>query len=125
MTKPLQELIGSEQDAIEFGFQWPDINMALDQVFSEVTEVKNAIHEHESSTRIQEEVGDLLHAAISVCVFLGYDVNETLDISNKKFSRRMSGLKHIAKERGLNDFQGQSVEFMMSLWREVKAHENK
>jgi len=38
-----------------------------------------------------------------------------------KFNLRMQALKEITKKRGLETLHGQSIEFMMGLWREAKG----
>ncbi len=69
---------------------------------------------------MQEEIGDLLHTAISLCMFAGFDVNETLEKSAKKLSARINALKKIAKLKGHDSLKGQSIEYMLELWREAK-----
>lgn len=118
---PLHKLIAIEHDARQFGFDWPDANMIVDQAISECAEIKEAIALQEPSHRIQEEIGDLLHTAISLCVFAGYDVDQTLDNVSAKFSSRMQALKAITQQRGLDNLQGKSIEYMLEIWREAKV----
>lgn len=120
---PLQKLIDLDQDARDFGFDWPDPVMILDQVIDECREIQEVIEKSSSRERVQEEIGDLLHAAISLCLFSGFSVEETLEKINEKFSRRMMLLKEITKNRGLKNLQGQDIEYKLSLWREAKKIE--
>lgn len=113
-----------EKDAREFGFDWPHQQMILDQIIDECREVKEAIEEG-SQSHIQEEIGDLIHAAISLCIFSGYDVEETIEKINQKFEERMQAIKQIAAQRGLDTLQEQSTDFMMDLWREAKKEISK
>ena len=119
----LQKLISLDQDARDFGFDWPGVEMILDQVCSECEEVREAIANNEPPARIQEEIGDLISSVISLCLFIGFDVDKTLTKVNKKFGSRMELVKRLAKERGFDNLQGQSIEMMLELWREVKAIE--
>lgn len=116
----LKKLTAIETDARNYGFEWPNVEMILEQAISEAEEIRSAIAEKESRPRIQEEVGDLLHSVISLCMFLGYDVEQTLEFSAEKFAARMQALKIAAQKRGLNDLKGQSIEFMLQLWSEIK-----
>ncbi|WP_039458858.1 MazG nucleotide pyrophosphohydrolase domain-containing protein [Candidatus Jidaibacter acanthamoebae] len=116
----LDALITLEQDTREYGFDWPNQEMIIDQAISECEEIREAILHKEPPHRIREEIGDLLHTAISLCIFSGYDVKDTLANVNEKFEARMSALKKIANERGLEDLKGQPIEFMLELWREAK-----
>jgi uncharacterized protein YabN with tetrapyrrole methylase and pyrophosphatase domain len=74
----LDNLIAVEKAARDFGFDWPDTEMILNQVVSECQEVREALLNKEPDYRIQEEIGDLLHTAISLCLFAGYNVDQTL-----------------------------------------------
>lgn len=117
---PLQDLILLEKDAQAYGFDWADYDMILDQVIDECREIKEAIEDNEPKERVQEEIGDLLHTAIALCVFSKFDVEETLELISEKFSKRMKAVKMLTKEHNLSNLQGQSVEFMLKLWREAK-----
>jgi len=119
----LQDLLIVEQDARDFGFAWPNLGMIVKQALSECAEITEAIVEHESKERIQEEISDLLHAALSMCVFMDYDLEEVLVKINKKFSKRMATLKDIAQEHGLSDLKGQPIEAMLKLWDKAKLYD--
>lgn len=89
--------------------------------FEPCIEIKEDIKANASADKIQEEIGDLLHAAISLCAFSGFSVEETLEKINKKFGARMEKVKQLAYEQGLKDLNGKSTKFMLELW--VKAKE--
>lgn len=117
----LSELLFLEKEAREFGFEWPDEAMIIDQAIDECREIREAIDNHESSERIQEEIGDLLHTAISLCVFAGFDVNDTMRKVNIKFGGRMNAMKTLTNDLGLENLKGQSIDYMLELWREAKV----
>lgn len=119
-NSPLNELISVENDAVAFGFDWPNQDMIFDQILSECDEIKQAIQNGEPPLRIQEEISDLLHAVVSLCMYSGFDVNETITIINKKFKGRMIALKALAAEQGLNSLSDKSFEFMLELWSDAK-----
>ena len=120
LDSPLGHLIHLEKDAREFGFDWPHNDAIVDQVISECQEIREALKNNEPRLRVQEEIGDLLHAAISLCVFEGYSVIETLTKVTEKFDARMLALKAIAKERGYETLKGESFNAMLKLWDEAK-----
>ncbi|KTC85806.1 MazG nucleotide pyrophosphohydrolase domain-containing protein [Legionella drozanskii] len=120
LNNPLHELIIIENDARNFGFDWPHEEMIIEQALSECDEIREAIANNEPSHRVQEEIGDLLHTAISLCLFAGFDPEQTLAKVAKKFGVRMEALKTIAKEQGLTSLKGQSTEFMIELWKKAK-----
>ncbi len=119
----LQNLIELERDTRNFGFDWPDQQTIIEQALSECQEIAEAIHQQEPPHRVQEEIGDLLHTAISLCIFSGYDVEETLAKIVNKFGARMTLLKEIAYRKGFESLEGQSFEFMLELWKEAKARQ--
>ena len=121
----LQKLIALERTTGRIGFDWPNTETILDQAISECGEIKHSIHSHEGRKRLQEEAGDLLHAAISLCVFEGFDVEETLEIVNQKFGARLEALQQIMKERDLSTLKGESFDFLLVLWEEAKKVTNK
>nr|MBP7190709.1 nucleotide pyrophosphohydrolase [Rickettsiaceae bacterium] len=86
---PLLKLITLEQNARKFGFDWPDHFMILDQIIDECREVREELDNFSNQEKLEEEVGDVLHSVISLCVFSGFNVEETIDKTNAKFSRRM------------------------------------
>ncbi|MCC8377370.1 MAG: nucleotide pyrophosphohydrolase [Rickettsia endosymbiont of Graphium doson] len=116
----LKKLINLEKDARDYGFDWSNYDMILEQVIDECREVKEAIENGESKERVQEEIGDLLHTAISLCRFLEFDVEETLNKTSTKFAKRMEAVKTLTKKHNLPNLQGQSIEFLLKLWREAK-----
>lgn len=116
----LKKLLAVELDARKFGFEWPHTEMVLQQAVSECDEIRDAIIENEPLERIQEEIGDLIHTAISLCVFQGFDVEETLEKTTAKFAARMRALKLITQEQGLKTLHNHSTEFMLQLWQQAK-----
>ncbi len=116
----LVTMIQLEKDARKFGFDWPDQDMVIEQTISECQEVATDIQNNASKAKIQEEVGDVLHAAISLCLYLGYDIEDTLSKTNQKFATRMHHLKALARQRGHDNLRGQPIEFMLKLWHEAK-----
>lgn len=117
----LEALIAMEKDARAFGFEWSDEMMILEQVIDECREIREAIQNRETDDRIQEEIGDLLHSAVSLCLFAGFDVKEILSNVTAKFKGRMNALKILTQERGLSDLKGQSMDRMLELWRQAKV----
>lgn len=118
----LQELIAIELEARNFGFEWPHKEMIIDQAISECHEVLEAMDAADSPQHIQEEIGDLIHTAISLCLFAGFDVNETMALTAKKFTARIRALKDLALQQGLTNLADQSIDFQLQLWQQAKLH---
>lgn len=125
MVKPLDNalhrLLYLEHDARKFGFEWPNEAMIIQQAIDECNEIKETFEKQDKRERIQEEIGDLLHSAVSLCDFAGFDIEETLAKVNVKFGRRMQSVKKLTSELSLPNLKGQTFELMLDLWRKAKA----
>jgi GNAT superfamily N-acetyltransferase/phosphoribosyl-ATP pyrophosphohydrolase len=120
----LLKLLDLEKDARSFGFDWPDQLRILDQIMDECREIREDLENKANNHKIQEEIGDLLHAVISLCRFSGFDPEDTLKKINHKFSKRMTILKELVQKKGLKDLKGKSMEYMLTFWDEAKSLEN-
>jgi GNAT superfamily N-acetyltransferase/phosphoribosyl-ATP pyrophosphohydrolase len=120
----LLKLLDLEKDARSFGFDWPDQLRILAQIIDECQEIREDLALNANKEKIQEEIGDLLHAVISLCRFSGFNVEDTLRKVNVKFSRRMIILKGLVRKKGLKDLKGKSMEYMLTFWDEAKSLEN-
>lgn len=111
-----------EQEASEFGFQWETADQIIKQIHSECLEVTEHLKKdsQEDQLALQEEIGDLLHAAFSLCVFCKFDPTKTLQLSTDKFERRFNAVKDIAKETQLQNLQGQPFSKLMNIWSQAK-----
>ena len=118
---PLEKLIALERQTSLMGFDWPDTETIIDQAISECDEVKRTIQGNEGRKRLQEEVGDLLHAVVSLCIFEGLDLEQTISQVNKKFGARLEALQKVMTDRGLVTLKGQPFDFLLELWEEAKT----
>lgn len=124
MNSIIERLATLERQAADNGFAWPNAEMILDQVQSECQEVRKAISQKEGEERVQEEIGDLLHAAFCLCFFMGFDAEATLTQSANKFEKRLSAMLKIAHEQGYTDLKTENIETLMSLWNLAKQQDD-
>lgn len=117
----LQTLINTENDARNFGFEWPDAKMIVQQVMSECQEILTDLENQEPPEKLQEEIGDLLHAAISLCIFCNFDLKETLTKTNIKFAERLTAVKSLTQSYGLKNLKGQDLALLLKIWKEAKT----
>ena len=111
-----------QRDASRVGFDWPDINGALEKVREEIEEVHEAVQAND--TRLsQEELGDLLCAVVNVSRFVDHHPETALRQATQKFERRFEQVKEIldSENRLLSDC---SLEEMDSVWDRVKVAES-
>lgn len=116
----LRKIEKLELEAKEFGFYWENLNQLIEQVQSECLEIQEAWNKNDPS-HLQEEVGDLIQAAISLSIFCGLDPYETLLKSIQKFQKRYSVLVDMARRDGYNHLRGQSLEVLMKYWNLAKT----
>lgn len=110
-----------QKKAKKVGFDWDDINCAMDKVKEELNEIKD-VYNCEDKSIIEGEVGDLLFACINVARFLEVDGELALDKTIKKFISRFSYIEDVAikNNKSLNVM---TLEEMDKLWEEAKASE--
>jgi ATP diphosphatase len=90
---------------------------------SELTEIDAHLNDPVKN-KLQEEMGDLLHAAFSLCIFLKLDPMITLEKSISKFERRFNAVKQIAKQQNLTSLNGKPFDELMNFWNKAKEYTN-
>ena len=98
------------------GFDWPDAHMAMDKVEEEARELRQALNE---DSNVEEELGDLLFAAVNVARLRGLDPEETLMRATDKFHRRFARVEEAAGDKLSN----MDIEQLVSLWKRMKETE--
>jgi MazG family protein len=111
------------------GFDWPDASGPAEKVEEELREVRAelAVSPDESVTesaaradRLEDELGDLLFAAVNLCRKAGVHASVALDRANLKFTRRFEAVELLAKARGI-DVKTAGLAVLDQLWDEVKG----
>jgi tetrapyrrole methylase family protein/MazG family protein len=100
------------------GFDWDDIRGVWDKLYEEVQELHEAIDE----TQTQDEVGDLLFAAVNLARWLKVDAESALRGTNIKFRRRFSHVEKRARESG-RQLMDMKLPEMDLFWDEAKKME--
>lgn len=113
-----QRLQKLEEEGANFGLTWPNAETILNQIESECREIRECLAINSPS--LQEEIGDLLHAVTSLAWFCGFDSKLTLSLSCDKFHQRLTMMKDLAKQQGLEHMQGHRFEELMALWDKAK-----
>ena len=116
------------------GFDWPTTAGPLDKVHEELEEVKLEL-EHlgeaprdktptydATHARLQDEIGDLLFAAVNLARKAGVHPALALDRANQKFERRFQAIERIAAERGITVADA-GLAVLDALWDEAKSVE--
>lgn len=115
----LNKLLQLEDEATNFGFKWDNSDQIMSQILSECAEVK--VHlDDKNKEKLQEELGDLLHAIFSLCAFNKINALTTLENSVDKFERRFRAVQQLAKEQGYITLNSVAFEKLMQLWDMAK-----
>ncbi len=99
------------------GFDWPEVEGALEKVSEELQELKEAISSENGPT--EEELGDLLFAVVNVGRFLNIDGELALRKTNSKFRRRFAFIESELKKQG-KEPQESNLEEMDKIWEKSK-----
>jgi len=105
-----------QDKAKKVGFEWPDVSGAMDKLYEEAGELKEAIATGEG---IEEELGDLLFSAVNVARFTGTDPEEALHASCIKFIKRFRYVEQEALKMGLK-LKDMTLEEMDKLYNKAK-----
>ncbi len=85
--------------AAKAGFEYPDVEGALEKVFEEYTEMCSEIPKGDIES-LQEEIGDLLFAVANLARMCGINAEEALYRTNEKFIDRFEKTENLAKKDG-------------------------
>ena len=107
-----------QKKAKKAGFDWDDAQGALDKLSEEVEELKAAVAQ---GTNIEEELGDLLFAAVNVSRFVKVDTEDALNAATDKFIRRFAQVEALAGDKPMPEM---TLEELDKLWDEAKRMEH-
>lgn len=107
--------------AARIGFDWGDVAGILAKMQEESAELQQQVAKNESR-KIEEEIGDLLFAAVNLARFLRVDPEIALKNANAKFARRFREMERVARESGRSLEKIPRAE-MEWLWDRAKHNE--
>lgn len=125
VAKSLPALMRStkvQQKAAKVGFDWDDVNGAMEKVSEELSELKEAV-KNSDKENIREELGDLLFAVVNVSRFLKEDSEKALYDACDKFAKRFRKVEELASEKDIN-MKEAGIEVLDELWDEAKKISN-
>jgi ATP diphosphatase len=115
----LSRAIKLQKRASQTGFDWDGVDGALDHLYSEIEELKEArgLGDQEN---IQSELGDLLFCVVNVARHLKVEPESALQGTNRKFEKRFRYIEQKLSQQGSSPAEA-STELMDTLWDEAKA----
>jgi len=124
--EPLSRALRLQDRAAALNFDWPDVSGALEKLREETEELRSALQSDPQAVgaaeRVEDELGDLLFAAVNVARLAGLHPATALERASAKFAARFRALLDLARQRGI-DPAASSLETLDGLWDEVKARE--
>ncbi|MEI6603327.1 MAG: nucleoside triphosphate pyrophosphohydrolase [Clostridia bacterium] len=113
-----------QHKAAKAGFDWDDIQDVYAKVHEELAEVQQAI-EQKNPTEIEDEIGDLLFAAVNLARFVKVQPELALAGTTEKFMRRFEFVEQGATAQGRR-LEDMTLAEMDVLWEQAKEveHEN-
>ena len=112
-----------QKKAARAGFDFPLVEGIWDKVKEEADELSAEVKALESGegsqSKVEEEAGDFLFAAVNLLRRLNVNAEAALLAANAKFRRRFGYVENALKERGLTP-AGATLEEMDALWDEAK-----
>ena len=110
-----------QKRAAQVGFDWPDALPVLDKVREELDEVLQAMADGDPQA-LEDEVGDLLFAAVNLARHLKLDPENALRGANHKFERRFRFIEQALRDMA-RPIEDCTLEDLDALWGEAKRQE--
>ena len=105
-----------QSKAAKVGFEFPAVSGALDKLDEEVSELRRAVEEN---TDPEEELGDVLFAAVKVGSFCGVDPEDALQRTCEKFLSRFRRVEDAVSAQGAS-MDRLSPDELTALWNSAK-----
>ena len=105
-----------QKKARKAGFDWDDPSGPMDKLQEELDELKAAVAE---GSNIEEELGDLLFAAVNLSRFVGVDCEQALTAATDKFIGRFAKVEELAAQQG-RAMETMTLAELDELWEQAK-----
>jgi MazG family protein len=124
--EPLSRALRLQDRAAARGFDWPHVSGAMRKLREEIEELESElapgsprVADDASASRILDELGDVIFAAVNVARLAGAHPSVCLDRASEKFAQRFRALLQLADERGIDPDEA-DLATLDRLWDEVK-----
>ena len=108
-----------QQKAKDAGFDWDDIDPVFEKVVEELSEVRAALQSGDKAA-VEDEMGDLLFAAVNLSRFVKTHPELALTSSTNKFIHRFDAMENMINGQGLS-LSDMSLAEMDVYWEQVKS----
>lgn len=107
------------KNAVKKGFEWPNEESLWECFNSEVQEFKEAITKCDKENA-EEELGDILFAAVNLARWNKIDAEQALLKANRKFMARFRKMEEIASQNPQKPMEEYTFEEYDNLWKQAK-----
>lgn len=117
----LQRTVELNKMAKDFGFVWDNPHQLLHKIQEEYHEVLEVIDDPQQRSRLKDELGDLLHAVLSLSMVCELSPQQVLQGALAKVKKRFDMMVDIARAEGHQDFKRNlSMEAKLAYWWRAK-----
>ena len=109
-----------QKKAAKTGFSWESVEESLDKLDEETAELRRAV---ETGQDAEEELGDVLFAAVSAAIRLNADPEQALHRTCEKFIRRFGAMEQAAADAG-RPLSELTRDELLALWALQKQAEH-
>jgi nucleoside triphosphate diphosphatase len=106
--------------AARIGFDWREPYPVFDKLAEEVAELRTEFEAGADPGRLEDEMGDILFAAVNLARKLDIEPEASLRHATEKFERRFRRVEMLAAEH----LAGAELEALETLWQQVKREEH-
>lgn len=104
-----------QERAARVGFDWEDLQGAMDKITEELEELEQA----QSDSERESELGDVLFSIVNAARWQGIDAESALRHSNARFYQRFVTMERLSREKD-QSLPDLSLDEKEALWQEAK-----
>lgn len=113
-------VVALEKQAQAFGFKWSTCEQLIKKIQDECHEVIQEIEQKGTREKLEEELGDLVLANLSFCIFYRFNLKETIGQACARFQQRLNIMMDIAQSEGHLNLADIPIEVTMQYWKRTK-----
>ena len=111
-----------QEKAASVGFDWPDVQPAIEKLKEETKEFDEAFEEN-NVLQMQDELGDMLFSIVNIARKLGFDTESALKKTINKFETRFKKVENHYRKNNHNMLDA-SLEQLDEIWEIAKKDEH-
>ncbi|MCD4796286.1 MAG: nucleoside triphosphate pyrophosphohydrolase [Candidatus Cloacimonetes bacterium] len=111
-----------QEKAASVGFDWPDVQPAIEKLKEETKEFDEAFEEN-NILQMQDELGDMLFSIVNIARKLGFDTESALKKTINKFEIRFKKVEEHYRKNNHNMLDA-SLEQLDEIWEIAKKDEH-